>query len=76
MKTIHKSFPELKARQRLLNLPVFLCLAPIYSMWLFLNIILTPVMYLIVDMTLSSIFIQFFSGAHDRDHLFILFLFF
>jgi sigma-B regulation protein RsbU (phosphoserine phosphatase) len=50
---------ELKARQRLLNLPVFLCLTNLF-MWLFLNIIFTPVMYLIIDMTLSRFLYNFF----------------
>ncbi len=50
---------ELKARQRLLNLPVFLCLTNLF-MWLFLNIIFTPVLYLILDMTLSSLLYNFF----------------
>lgn len=55
---IHYSL-ELKARQRLLNLPVFLCLTNLL-MWLFLNIIFTPVMYVILDMVLSSFFYNFF----------------
>ena len=40
---IQKSF-ELKARQRLLNLPGFLCLTNL-CLWLSLSIIFTPVMY-------------------------------
>ena len=50
---------ELKARRRLLNLPVFLCLTNLF-MWLFLDIIFSPVMYLILDMTLSSFLYNFF----------------
>lgn len=50
---------ELKARQRLLNLPVFLCLINL-CMWLLLNIIFTPVMYFLLNMTLSSFFYNFF----------------
>jgi len=49
----------LQARRRLLNLPVLLCLTNLL-VWLFLNIIFTPVMYVILDMTLSSFFYNFF----------------
>ena len=55
---IQKSF-KLKARQRLLNLPVILAGANL-CMWLFLDIILAPVMYFLLDMTLSSLFYNFF----------------
>ncbi len=55
---IHNSL-ELKARQRVLNLPVFLCLTNLF-MWLILDIIFTPVMYVLLDMTLSSFFYNFF----------------
>jgi sigma-B regulation protein RsbU (phosphoserine phosphatase) len=55
---IQKSF-ELKAGRRLLNLPVLLCLANL-CMWLFLDIILTPVMYALLNMTLISLFYNFF----------------
>jgi len=49
----------LQARRRLLNLPVLLCLTNLL-VWLFLNVIFTPVMYVILDMTLSSFFYNFF----------------
>jgi sigma-B regulation protein RsbU (phosphoserine phosphatase) len=55
---IQKSF-KFKARQRLLNLPVFLGLTNL-SMWLFLDIIFAPVMYFLLNMTLSSLFYNFF----------------
>ena len=55
---IQKSF-ELKAGQRLLNLPVFLGLTNL-CMWLFLDIVFTPVMYSLLNMTLSSLFYNFF----------------
>ena len=55
---IHKTL-ELKARQRLLNLPVFLCLTNL-GMWLFLDIIFAPLMYLLLNMALSSLFYNFF----------------
>lgn len=50
---------KLKAGQRLLNLPVLLVLANL-SMWLLLDIIFTPVMYFLLDMTLSAFFYNFF----------------
>jgi len=50
---------KLKARQRLLNLPVILGGANL-CMWLFLDIILAPVMYFLLNMTLSSLFYNFF----------------
>ena len=50
---------ELKARQRVLILPVFLCLTNLI-MWLFLNILFTPMMYVFFDLTLSSFFYNFF----------------
>ena len=55
---IQKTF-KLKARQRLLNLPVILAGANL-CMWLLLDIILAPVMYFLLDMTLSSLFYNFF----------------
>ena len=55
---IQKSL-KLKARRRLLNLPVFLCLTNL-GMWLFLNIIFAPVLYSLLNMTLSSFFYNFF----------------
>jgi sigma-B regulation protein RsbU (phosphoserine phosphatase) len=55
---IQKSF-ELKARQRLLKLPVYLCLTNL-GMWLLLNIIFAPVMYFFLNMTLSSFGYNFF----------------
>ncbi len=57
-KKIQKSL-KLKARRRLMNLPVFLCLTNL-CMWLFLNIIFAPVMYSLLNMTLSSFFYNFF----------------
>jgi len=54
-----RSSLKLKARQRLLNLPVFLCLTNL-CLWLFLNIIFAPVMYSLLNMTLSSFFYNFF----------------
>ena len=50
---------ELKAGRRLLNLPVLLGLANL-GMWLFLDIILTPVMFALLNMTLISLFYNFF----------------
>ena len=50
---------ELKAGRRLLNLPVLLGLANL-CMWLFLDIILTPVMFALLNMTLISLFYNFF----------------
>ena len=50
---------ELNAGRRLLNLPVLLGLANL-CMWLFLDIILTPVMYALLNMTLISLFYNFF----------------
>ncbi len=50
---------ELKARRRLLNLPVFLGLTNL-GMWLFLDIIFTPMMYALLNMTLLSLFYNFF----------------
>ena len=55
---IQKSF-KLKAGQRLLNLPVFLGLTNL-GMWISLNIIFTPLMYSLLNMTLSSFFYNFF----------------
>jgi sigma-B regulation protein RsbU (phosphoserine phosphatase) len=55
---IQKSF-ELKVGERLLNLPAFLGLTNL-CMWLFLDIIFTPVMYALLSMTLSSMFYNFF----------------
>ena len=49
----------LKARQRLLNLPILLGLTNM-GMWFLINIIFTPVMFFFVDMTLSSLFYNFF----------------
>jgi sigma-B regulation protein RsbU (phosphoserine phosphatase) len=49
----------LKAGRRLLNLPVLLGLANL-GMWLFLDIILTPVMFALLNMTLISLFYNFF----------------
>lgn len=53
-----KSF-ELKAGRRLLNLPVFLGLTNL-CMWLFLDIIFTPMIYSLLNMTLISLFYNFF----------------
>ena len=53
-----KSF-KLKAEQRLLNLPVFLGLTNL-CMWLILDIIFTPLMYSLLNMTLSGFFYNFF----------------
>ena len=50
---------ELKAGRRLLNLPVLLGLANL-CIWLFLDIILTPVMFALLNMTLISLFYNFF----------------
>ena len=50
---------ELKAQRRLLNLPVFLGLTNL-GMWLFLDIIFTPLMYALLNMTLLSLFYNFF----------------
>ena len=50
---------ELKAGRRLLNLPVLLGLANL-CMWLFLDMILTPVMFALLNMTLISLFYNFF----------------
>jgi sigma-B regulation protein RsbU (phosphoserine phosphatase) len=55
---IQKSF-ELKAGRRLLNLPALLGLANL-GMWLFIDIIFTPVMYALLNMTLISLFYNFF----------------
>ncbi len=55
---IQNSF-KLKARQRLLNLPVILGGTNL-CMWLFLDIILAPLMYFFLNMTLSSFFYNFF----------------
>jgi len=55
---IQKSF-ELKAGRRLLNLPALLGLANL-CLWLFLDIIFTPVMYALLNMTLISLFYNFF----------------
>ena len=50
---------ELQARQRLLNLPILLGLTNL-AVWLSLNIIVTPVMFVILDMALSSFLYNFF----------------
>jgi methyl-accepting chemotaxis protein len=50
---------ELKAGRRLLNLPVLLGLTNL-GMWLFLDIIFTPVMFTLLNMTLISLFYNFF----------------
>jgi len=50
---------RLRAGRRLLNLPVLLVLANL-SMWLLLDIIFTPVMYFLLDMTPSAFFYNFF----------------
>ena len=50
---------KLKARQRLLNLPALLGLTNL-GMWLLLDIIMAPVMYSLLDMSLSSLFYNFF----------------
>jgi len=50
---------DLQTRQRLLNLPVLLCLTNLL-VWLFLNILFSPVMFVILDMTLSSFLYNFF----------------
>ena len=55
---VRSSF-KLKARQRLLNLPVVLGLSN-RGMWLVLDLIFAPVMYAILDMTLSSFLYNFF----------------
>jgi phosphoserine phosphatase RsbU/P len=50
---------QLRAQRRLLNLPVLLASTNL-SMWLFLDIIFSPVMYYLLNMTLSSFFYNFF----------------
>ncbi len=55
---IKKSF-ELKARQRLLNLPVILGLIN-FGIWLFLDMIFAPLMYFLLNMTLSGLFYNFY----------------
>ncbi len=55
---IQKSF-KLQTGRRLINLPVLLALTNL-CLWLFLDIIFTPLMYFLLDMTLSGFFYNFF----------------
>jgi sigma-B regulation protein RsbU (phosphoserine phosphatase) len=50
---------KLKAQQRLINLPVLLALTNL-GMWLTLDIIFTPLMYFLLDMTFSGFIYNFF----------------
>jgi len=50
---------KVKARQRLLNLPAYIALLN-FCMWLSLDIIFSPVMYNLINMTVSSLLYNFF----------------
>ena len=56
-----KPEPELqmKARRRLLNLPYIMVLVNV-SLWIFLTVLLLPIMYILINMTVPGFFYGFF----------------